>query len=146
MFLLTKTITEIENLQSFVSFLYGLKNGTYEVIVKRLRKRNSDRQRGWLWGAIYPLLLQALINEGWEFTSVDQVHEFFKKLYSQEKFINRHSGEIVELPNSTALMDTVEYATYCEKLREYAKEYLNIDIGEPDPNWKENEKSVKQNG
>lgn len=141
MFIINKQDSCIYNIESMIQTLLGFKNGWYEVSVKRLRKGNSGKQRGWLWGAIYPKLLQALINEGWEVTTVDEVHEFFKKLFAQHKVINKHTGEVIEIPNSTALMNTVEYATYCEKLREYALDYLNIDIGDPDPNWRKHETS-----
>ena len=43
-------------------------------------------------------------------------------------------------------MDTVTFSTYCEKLRDYAKEYLNILIPDPDPNWRANKTLTKPNG
>ena len=43
-------------------------------------------------------------------------------------------------------MDTVTFSTYCEKLRDYAKEYLNILIPDPDPNCRANEILTKPNG
>lgn len=137
--ILEKTNSAILNLDQFTRYLLGLRNGFYEVSIKRQRGRNSAKQRGWLWGAIYPMLLTALVDAGWEITSVEEVHEFFKKLFANHKVVNRFTGEIIEIPDSTALMNTVEYASYCEKLREYALEYLGIDIGEPDPDWKEKE-------
>ena len=73
---------------------------------------------------------------GWEFTSVEQVHEFFKAQMTKDKVVNKHTGEIIEFPGSTATMDTLTFSTYCEKLREYALEYLNIEIPDPDPNWR----------
>lgn len=91
-----------------------------------------------LWGAVYPILLDGLLDAGWEFTSVEQVHEFFKKLMAHEQVVNFDTGEIVEIPKSTATMDTQQFATYIEKLREYAQEFLNVTIPEPDKNWKLN--------
>lgn len=87
-------------------------------------------------GCIYPMLLDGLLNAGWEFTSVEQVHEFFKAQMTKDKVVNKHTGEIIEFPGSTATMDTLTFSTYCEKLREYALEYLNIEIPDPDPNWR----------
>lgn len=116
-------------------------DGTYTIEVKKVRKPRSLDQNGWLFGCIYPMLLEALLNEGWEFTDVDQVHEFFKSQMTADKVINKHTGEIIEFPGSTASMDTLTFSTYCEKLRDYAIEYLNLEIPDPDPNWrKANEK------
>jgi hypothetical protein len=83
------------------------------------------------------MLLDALIDAGWEFASVEQVHEFFKSQMTADKVINKHTGEVVEFPGSTAAMDTVVFSTYCEKLREYAMEYLGVDIPDPDKYWKQ---------
>lgn len=107
-----------------------------EITAKR-KKRSCD-QNEWLWGCIYPMLLYALINEGWEFTTVDQVHEFFKTRFTSDKVVNKHTGEIIEFPNSTAAMDTVTFSSYCELLRDYALEYLDLEIPDPDKNWKNN--------
>jgi hypothetical protein len=92
------------------------------------------------------LLLDALIDAGWKFTDTTQVHEFFKSQMVHDKVVNEMTGEIIEFPGSTAKMDTVTFSTYCDKLRDYAKEYLNTDIPDPDPNWKANEANTKPNG
>ena len=47
--------------------------------------------------------------------------------------------EIVEFPSSTATMDTVQFSTYCEKLREYGREFLGIEIPDPDKYWRTND-------
>lgn len=117
-------------------------DGLYKIEVKRVRKPRSNDQNGWLWGCIYPMLLDALLDAGWEFVSVEQVHEFFKAQMTEDKVVNKHTGEIIEFPCSTATMDTVTFSTYCEKLREYAREYLNAEIPDPDRYWKTNEKNT----
>ena len=120
--------------------VYGLfraaKDGVYSISMKRVRKSRTTDQNGWLWGCVYPLLLDGLIDAGWGFTDVEQVHEFFKSQMTQDKAINYHTGEVVEFPSSTALMDTVTFSTYVEKLRSYASEYLGLDIPDPDVNWR----------
>lgn len=64
------------------------------------------------------------------------VYEFFKAHLSSEKVINKYSGDIIEFPQSTAEMDTATFSAYCEKLRDYASEYLGIDIPDPDKYWR----------
>jgi len=41
-------------------------------------------------------------------------------------------------------MDTVTFNTYVEQIRSYAREYLNMEIPDPDPNWKSNESYSEQ--
>jgi hypothetical protein len=123
--------------------LMGAPDGIYTIEIKKVRKPRSTDQNGWLWSCIYPMLLDGLLNAGWEFTSVEQVHEFFKSQMTADKVVNKHTGEIIEFPGSTAVMDTLTFSTYCEKLREYAHEYLNLEIPDPDKNWRmDNEKNT----
>lgn len=124
------------NLKPLYDFFNKAVDGIYRIEPKKVRKPRSNDQNGWLWACIYPMLLDALLNEGWEFTSVEQVHEFFKAQMTADKVINKHTGEIITFPGSTATMDTLAFSAYCEKLREYALEYLNLDIPDPDPNWR----------
>lgn len=134
-----KTVIEKANGLFNLKPLYDLFNsaldGFYRVEVKKVRKPRTNDQNAWLWGCIYPLMLDALIDAGWEFVSTEQVHEYFKAYMTKDKVINKHTGEIIEFPGSTASMDTVTFSTYCEKLREYASEYLGVDIPDPDKYW-----------
>ena len=131
------------NLAPLYSWFSQVCDGIYRIEVKKVRKPRSNDQNGWLWGCIYPMLLEALLDAGWEFVSVEQVHEFFRAQMTADKVVNKHTGEIIEFPGSTAMMDTVTFSTYCEKLREYAREFLNIEIPDPDRFWK-NEKNTKR--
>lgn len=127
------------NLRPLYEWLNQALDGVYRLEITRVRKPRSNDQNGWLWGCIYPMLLDALIEAGWEFTSVEQVHEYFKNMLTAEKVVNKYTAEIVEFPGSTASMDTVTFSSYCEKLREYGSEYLGIDIPDPDKYWRTNE-------
>lgn len=124
------------NLKPLYEWFKHQLDGMYRIEVKRVRKPRSNDQNGWLWGCIYPILLDALLDAGYEFVSVEQVHEFFKSQMTADKVVNRHTGEILTFPGSTATMDTLTFSTYCEKLREYGKEYLNVKIPDPDRYWK----------
>ena len=114
-------------------------DGNYRVEIKRIRRKRTLEQNGWLFGCIYPMLLKALNDAGWEFTSVEQVHEYFKAMLWKQRMVNKHTGEIVEIPSSTTEMDTVQFSTYCDKLRDYGREYLDIEIPDPDKLWFEKE-------
>lgn len=117
--------------RGLINYFGSVGDGIYKVEVKRMRKGRTLDQNGWLFGCIYPLLLNALVSEGWEFVNVTEVHEFFKYMLCKKELINRHTGEIVQIPQSTAEMDTLQFSTYCDKLREYGREFLGIEI--PDP-------------
>ncbi len=124
------------NLNKLYVWFVQAEDGIYLVEVKKVRKPRSNDQNAWLWGCIYPLLLDAMIDAGWEFTNTEQLHEFFKAQMTADEVVNRETGEIVKFPSSTSSMSTVEFSAYCEKLREYAREYLNVEIPDPDKYWR----------
>ena len=134
------------NLRPLYDWLRGAPDGLYRLDVARVRRRRTLDQNGWLWGCIYPMLLDALIEQGWEFTSCEEVHEYFKSLMTSKSVVNRHTAEVVTFPGSTAAMDTVTFGSYCERLREYGSEYLGIDIPDPDRYWKDHEKNTEHSG
>lgn len=120
------------DLQGVYMFFRAAADGSYALKIRKLHKARTLNQNDYLWGVVYPALLDGLLAAGWEFTSVEQVHAFFKGLLTSEKVVNRHTGEVVELPGSTASMDTAEFSAYVDRLREYARKWLNVDIPEPD--------------
>lgn len=130
MYLLNKKEGRFD-LRPLINYLTAAPDGSFRIEVKRVRKQRSLDQNAWLWGCIYPLLRQALNAQGWEFATDEQVHEFFKQQMADDNVINRNTGEIISIPHSTREMDTLTFATYCDKLREYGQEYLGVNI--PDP-------------
>lgn len=124
------------NLRTLQEYFRTAPNGWYVLSLTKQRRGRTLNQNDWLWGCVYPILFDGLLEAGWEFTSVEQVHEFFKEQMAHDKVVNRDTGEIVEIPRSTATMDTVQFSTYIEKLRQYANEFLNVRIPDPDKNWR----------
>ena len=118
------------DLSAFLSHIAGLR-GDYVISVERDGKTRTNPQNRWLWGCIYPMLLDGLNAAGWEFTNTDEVHDFCGRFRDRE-VVNRHSGEVVHVSRSTREMGTVEMSTYCDTLRDFAQEYLNLQIPDPE--------------
>ena len=75
----------------------GCADGIYMLTVKRVRGNRSNDQNAWLWGCVYPILLDALIDAGWDdFTNIEQVHEFCKSKFTKESSVNKQTGEVVD--------------------------------------------------
>ncbi|HKM00694.1 MAG TPA: hypothetical protein VJ083_01430, partial [Sedimentibacter sp.] len=119
-------------LSNLIEYFQNLPNGRYKVEITKMRNSRTIQQNKWLWGVVYEQILQGLICVGYdEFTSKEEVHEYCKSVFTSDSKINKHTGEIITFPTSTKDMNTVEFVTYVDLLRDWASEYLNIDI--PDP-------------
>jgi hypothetical protein len=125
----------IVNSKLFRQELDSLPVGRYKVTVEKYRKAKSNSQLAWLYGQIYPLVLKGLNDAGWEFTSNDEVDEYCKSMFASREILNRHTGEIMDVPGLKRDMTTTEMMTYVDAIRDWASEYLNIIIPEPETNF-----------
>ena len=124
-------VCELSHLHSIIS---SLSDGYYTITLKKAARKRTNNQNEWLWGVVYPLLQQGLIDAGWEIVDLEQVHELCKSQFASQDLINADTGEVLNLPSSTAKMTTTEFTTYVDKIRAFASEYLNVII--PDPHEK----------
>ena len=111
------------DLRNVYAFFRAAADGSYMLHITRQRRgRTLDRV---LTGSGARSILSFWTDcstPGWEFTCVEQVHEFFKQLMAHEQVVNYDTGEVVEIPKSTATMDTQQFAAYVGRLREYARD------------------------
>lgn len=105
--------------------------GDYVITITPNRKTRSNQQNAYLWGIVYPAVLFGLQDAGWEIIDEEQVHEYCKQAFAAREVINKDTGEVISLPNSTARMQTAEFNVYVDKIKAFAFEYLNITIPEP---------------
>ena len=105
--------------------------GDYVITITHDRKTRSTQQNAYLWGIVYPAVLFGLQDAGWEIIDEEQVHEYCKQAFAAREVINKDTGEVLSLPNSTARMQTAEFNVYVDKIKAFAFEYLNITIPEP---------------
>lgn len=132
-----KTVTDTD-LTELLCELAGYPPGTYQVTIYPVGDLRSSEQNRYLWGVVYPFLLDGLREIGYPYTSIREVHDFCKRTFA-DRHVNYHSGEIIDIPESTKEMDRKTFATYLQVIREWALEYLGIDI--PDPQNIKNERA-----
>lgn len=119
------------NRQLLNETLDNLPLGDYVITITPNRKTRSNQQNAYLWGIVYPAVLFGLQDAGWEIIDEEQVHEYCKQAFAAREVINKDTGEVLSLPNSTARMQTAEFNVYVDKIKAFAFEYLNITIPEP---------------
>ena len=57
-------------------YIDDLDSNIVQIVVTKGRKGRTNRQNAYLWGVVYPILLPQFNRLGWEFTSIDEVHEW----------------------------------------------------------------------
>ena len=124
------TSFRVVNSSDFYRELNALK-GRFRVTVQQYRRGKSNPQLRWLYGQVYPLVLKGLNDAGWEFTTIEEVDEYCKSMFSSRDVLNRHTGEIIAVPGLKRDMTTTDMMTYVDAIRDWASEYLNINIPEP---------------
>jgi hypothetical protein len=104
----------------FQSHLHTLEGKRVEVSVEKYRKKRSIPQNKWYWGVV----LKTIADETGD--DPESLHVAFKMKFSSHRTLH----DLV-VPESTKDKDTIEFANYCERVRQWANEYLGLRIPSP---------------
>ncbi len=112
----------LDNKPEFVAHLHTLNGKRVEVSVEKYTRRRSQDQNEWYWGVILKMISQETGQDA------QSLHEAFKYKFSEKITLN---GLVI--PQSTRTRDTMDFSAYCESIRQWAREFLNLDIPDPKP-------------
>lgn len=121
-----------QNALRVLNALNALGDGFWEVTIVKHKAVRTTEQNRYLWGVVYPLILDGLQSLGWEVLGIEEVHELMKRRYLGREVLNRNTGEVVRLGASTRDLSRGEFTTYVEELRRFAGEELNVYIPSPE--------------
>ena len=124
------------SLERLSDYMKNAGDGLYKICLEKAYNPRSKDQNAYLWGCVYPMILDGLVELGWEFTNVAQVHEYCKARFTRKEIVNVESGRVMVLPESTAEMNTAEMGAYFTTLQKFASEYLGVDVPDPDKYWR----------
>lgn len=114
--------------------LNSLPKGKYRLTIEKYRKNKSNPQLGYLYACVYPLSQKLLIDAGWELTTIDEIDMFWKSKFAEQEVINRHTGEVINIPGLKRNHTTTDMMGYIEAIRNYCAEYLGGYIPGPEEN------------
>jgi hypothetical protein len=110
---------------------FELPQGKYLITIESVKKRSLP-QNAYYWSVCVPLIKKGLYDIGYrDIKTNDDAHEVMKHLFLKKKFSNEESGEVIVVPGSTASLKTVEFNEYLEEIWQWASDYLNIQIPQP---------------
>lgn len=126
-------------IDKFKTAVRSLPNGRYKLVLSKIYNKRSNQQNNFLWGVIYPIVRDGLVDVGYdEFkndTDYEKTHSLCKYLFLETEIVNKKTGEVIETIRSTAELTTVEAMEYWADINRWASEYLGVIIPDPDPNY-----------
>ena len=98
------------------------------------KKKRSNNQNQYYWGCCIPLIQNGLKDATGEFRSADNIHyNILLPLFAPlREIVNINTGEITNERLTSSDMTTTQFCEYIMELQKWSKEFLNIDI--PNPN------------
>lgn len=126
---LVKGRLHVRNWSAVADSLASMKDRELLIRIEAAYANRSQQQNRWYWGC----LVQAVADHtGY---TPDEIHEIFKAKFIPKRLaVTNGNGEIrgeFVLGGSTSKLDTIDFAQYCESIREWAALDLGLDI--PDP-------------
>jgi hypothetical protein len=101
-----------------------------ELTICKKRKRRSLMQNSYYFGVVLPVVCKGLSDAGYK-VSKESTHEFLKSMFNKKELVNEQTGEILHTIGSTAKMTTSEMMDYFAEITQWAAEFLNVQIPQP---------------
>lgn len=117
---------------SFMAALNELLRRRVPVVltVDEFKETRSSQANRYYWGVVVELTYHALRASGIEITR-EGTHELLKFRFLKEDKPFGAPGEFITIVRSTTELERDEFAAYIERCKQFAAEYLNLNI--PDP-------------
>ena len=140
-----KGILKLTHEEKFKDSIKHLFDGNYKIVIEKIYNKRSNPQNAYLWGVVYPVVRDGLIDTGFdEFKQdydLEMTHELCKFRFLKAEIVSE-DGEVMEIIGSTRRLRTVEFMEYLNSIGKWASEYLSVFIPEPDANYAETHEDI----
>jgi hypothetical protein len=97
--------------------------------IERSSKRSSQQNR-YYHGGVIPIIQYGMQQVGVKMSN-EQVHELLKFKFLIEDVVTDDGEILMQTIGSTTKLNTIKFNEYIESIREWAWEYLSIEVPEP---------------
>ena len=118
-----------------LSDIAQMRDGEYVMTIERKQRKRSLMQNAYYWGVVVPLVKEGLLDVGYRMTT-EAVHEYLKGQFSITEIVNERTGEVLKSIGSTSEMTTSKMMDYFAEITQWAAEYLNVQIPQPNEQLK----------
>jgi len=120
---------EVQNKSQVKRVFDQLRDGKWLIEIGQANKR-SEQQNRYYWGLVIPLVQNGIKDLGTELTK-EETHNFLKSKFNYTEIINKETGEYIQVPRSTTILNKEAFSEYIAKIQQFSAEFLNVVI--PDP-------------
>lgn len=134
-----KQVVNMDNVSTKRRFMQKVQmmTGLWEVSLKPRRLTRSLSQNAYYWAAVVTPFAEWLRNE-WGDSGVhaEQAHEVLKqKILGTRELVNKKTGEVIEITQSSKVLDTHEFGEFIENASAWLAEFCGIVVLSSDLFW-----------
>lgn len=118
-----KGIVTILNLEKYREYVKSLKDGYYEIVLRRPKKIRSLQQNAYFHGVVVKLMSDETGTDFFE------MKDLLKSIFLKKTVV--FMGKTYEVVQHSADLDTIDFNNFVKKIQQFGAEF-NINI--PDPN------------
>lgn len=126
-------ILNIQNRNRLKQWCWDNPNKDIRIRFDRKGSKRSLNQNAYYWGIVIREITIRLHELGHQEIEDETVHEMMKTKFNNEALVNSTTGEYIEIPKTTADLTKAEFADYVDRIRQWASEFLSINIEDPKP-------------
>lgn len=117
----------IRNRRAFDVQVAFMQNGwQLELTLQRKRATRSIQANAYYWGVVLHLISDCTGD------TPDDLHDYFKRRFNPKPLAIAQEGEDAVTGGSTRDMNTNQFYEYIERIRQFAAEFLDINIPDPE--------------
>jgi hypothetical protein len=142
-----KQVVNMDNLTTKRRFMQKVQTmtGLWEISMKPRRFTRSLNQNAYYWAAVVTPFTEWLRSEwGDNAITPQQAHEALKqKVLGTKELLNKQTGEVIEITQSSKVLDTHEFGEFIENAAAWLAEFAGIVVLSPELFWEQPEKKRK---
>ena len=120
-------VLKLVNKAEMLKFAISLNCKEFTFTLEKKRNKRSNEQNRYYWGVVVPLVKQGLTELGY-LVSIESTHDFIKSEFNYKEIVNKDTGEVKKLPNSTTQLTKSEFSEMIERIKQWSAEWCNIYI------------------
>jgi hypothetical protein len=119
------------NLNTVLSIVKEFEAMDVLLTFEKPKKKRSNNQNSYYWGLLIPITQNAIKDSWGEIWTKEKVHDFYKLHFNFVEKVNEETGEVIKIQKSTTENTTSQQEEYHAQIRQFLKEWFNVDAPLP---------------